>query len=659
MKVASDKWQVVSEKVPAKSDFLKVACALVATCHLLLVTCYSYAQLSTNRKAQEAYEQAAKRYAERKPAEALDLYRKAIEKDPQFGEAYFQVARLYDADRQPEQAADWYDKALKYKPDSPVTLPAYAWLGSFSLKKGAYANARFYLENLLAKALASPLARRAERQLATVKFAEEAMKHPLPFRVSRLPDAVNVFDSQYFPVLTADQETLLFTGIEKPLGDEDLYVSHRSDDGAWSKPASLSNVINTADNEGTAALSADGRTLVFTVCQGRRRGFGNCDLYVSYRSGDDWSNPENLGADVNSPSWDSQPALSADGRTLYFVSDRPGGVGKRDLWVCRRDSTGRWGEARNLGRGINTPDDDVSPFLHANGRTLFFASEGYVGMGGFDLWMTERQGTGWSKPENLGYPLNTHEDQVGLYVTADGKKGFYSVEERIEKDRRRSSLYECTMPEQLSARFKRANVLKGLVLDARSRQPVGAEVEIFNLTTNQPEGRVATDPTTGAYTAVLTAGGQYAVTVSRAGYFFKSLSFDFSGKNAGDDQRLDLLLEPLRKDTREVLNNVFFESGKWELDEKSKPELDKLVRLLKGNPTLRLEISGHTDDVGDDRKNLDLSQKRANSVRDFLLQAGIAAGRLETKGFGETRPVVPNTSDEARRQNRRIEAKIL
>ena len=215
------------------------------------------------------------------------------------------------------------------------------------------------------------------------------------------------------------------------------------------------------------------------------------------------------------------------------------------------------------------------------------------------------------------------------------------------------------MPEPLTARFKRASVLKGLVLDARSKQPVGADVEIFNLATNQPEGTVTSDPATGSYAAVLTAGGQYAVTVSRAGYFFKSLSFDFSGKNGGEDQRLDLLLEPLRKDTREVLNNVFFETGKWDLDEKSKPELEKLVRLLKANPALRLEISGHTDDVGDDKKNLDLSQKRANSVRDFLTGAGIAAARLETKGYGETRPVVPNTSDDTRRQNRRIEARIL
>ena len=419
--VGSGQWAVGSFRVQPYRLLLR---CLVVIAHCLLPTAHCFAQLSPNRKAQDAYELAAKRNTERRPAEAMELYRKALEKDPAFGEACFQIARLYDADRQPEQAAEWYDKALKFKPDSPITLPAYGWLGSFSLKKGAYANARFYLDNLLTKAPGSPLARRAERQLATVKFAEESLKHPLSFRVNRLPDVVNAFDSQYFPVLTADQETLIFTGIEKPLGDEDLYVSRRVEELGWSKPVSLSSVINTPDNEGTAAISADGRTLVFTVCQGRRRGFGNCDLYVSYRNGDDWSNPENLGADVNSSSWDSQPALSADGRTLYFVSDRPGGLGKRDLWVCRRDGTGQWGEARNLGPGVNTPDDDVSPFLHANGRTLFFASEGYVGMGGFDLWMTERQNNGWSKPENLGYPLNTHEDQVGLYVSADGKRVF-------------------------------------------------------------------------------------------------------------------------------------------------------------------------------------------------------------------------------------------
>ncbi|MCY7351284.1 MAG: OmpA family protein [Cytophagaceae bacterium] len=619
----------------------------------------SLAQLSTNKKAQEFYERAAKLYAERKPAEAMDQYRRAIERDPDFGEAYFQIARLYEADRQPVLAAEWFEKSLKYKPISPVTLPAYGWLGSNALKKGAYANARFFLENMVAKAPGSILARRATRQLETVKFAEEAMKYPLTFRVGRLPEIVNAFDSQYFPVLTADRETLIFTGIATPLGDEDLYLSRRVEELGWTKPVSLSEVINTADNEGTCAISADGRTLVFTVCQGRRRGFGNCDLYVTYQKGDEWSNPDNLGADVNSASWDSQPALSADGRTLYFVSDRPGGLGKRDLWVCRRDSAGHWSKASNLGKALNTPDDDVSPFLHANGRTLFFASEGYVGLGGFDLWMTEQQGNGWSKPENLGYPLNTHEDQVGLFITADGKKGFYSVEESIEKDRRRSKLWACEIPDQLAGRFKKANVLKGRVLDAKTRQPLVAEVELFNLKTNQSESRVTSDPSTGSYTAVLSDGGEYAVTVSRGGYFFKSLSFDYSGKTASEDQQLDLLLEPLRKDTHEVLNNVFFETGKFDLEEKSKPELDKLLRLLKANPKLRLEISGHTDDVGDDKKNLDLSLKRAKSVAEYLIGQGIEQTRLETKGFGKTRPVAPNTSDEARQKNRRIEAKIL
>jgi len=631
---------------------------LSITFHFSLFTFHSQAQLSQNKKAREAYEQAAKRYAERKPAEALELYQKALERDPSFGEAAYQIARLYDADRQPERAAEWYRKAVDLRPDSPVSQPAYAWLGSFYLKKGAYAEAKTALEAVTAKAPAGVLSRRANRQFETILFAEEAVKKPLTFRVNRLSNVVNAFDSQYFPVLTADRETMIFTGIANPLGDEDLYLSRRVEELGWSKPVSLSSAINTPDNEGTAAISADGRTLVFTVCQGKRRGFGNCDLYASYRRGDDWSEPENLGADVNSPSWDSQPALSADGRTLYFVSDRPGGVGKRDLWVCQREADGRWGAARNLGKAVNTPEDDVSPFLHANGQTLFFASEGYVGLGGFDVWMTEWDGKTWSKPENLGYPLNTHEDQVGLFVTADGKKGYYSVEERIEKDRRRSSLYECEIPEQLAARFKRANVLKGLVTDAKTRQPLEAEVELYNLKTNQLEGRVSADPTSGTYAVVLPEGGEYAVTVSRAGYFFKSLSFDFSAK-AGADKRLDLPLEPLKKDAREALNNVFFESGKWELDEKSKPELDKLVRLLKANPALRLEISGHTDDVGDDKRNLELSLKRANAVRNYLTAAGIDPKRLETKGYGETRPVVPNTSDEARQQNRRMEAQIL
>lgn len=619
-----------------------------------------------DRRALDAYEKGQKALANRDLPGARKEFQRAVERDESYGEAYFRLAQLAEYDRNLDQAAVQYEKAITLKPESPEVQPAYLWLGSHYLRRGQYTQAAPLLQKYITgqQALIKPTAaqkialKRASRMLEVCRFSEEAIKRPLTVQVKRLPDAVNGFESQYFPVLTADRQTLFFTGIEQENGDENLYTSAYTEEAGWTKPRLLPGAINTTENEGTSSISADGRTLVFTVCQSRlRHGFGNCDLYISYRNGQEWSEPENLGPEVNSGAWESQPTLSPDGRVLFFVSDRPGGIGKRDIWMSRKDSLGRWLPCVNAGAAINTTEDEVSPFLHANGRSLFFASDGYTGLGGFDLWLSEFDGTRFSKPENLGYPINTHEDQVALYITADGRKGYYSQEERIRADRHQSRLWELDVPEALASRFKRANVLKGTIVDAATQKPLAANLEVINLKTNTTEALLRSDAKTGEYAVVLTDGNEYAVFVNRPGYLYKSLSFDFSGKST--DKVLNMALESIRKDQHEVLKNVFFESGRWNLQEKSQAELEKLVRLLKENPSVSVEISGHTDDVGEDKNNLELSLKRARSVMEYLAAHGIAATRVKAVGLGETRPVVPNTSEENRAQNRRIEVKIL
>ncbi|MFT4031645.1 MAG: OmpA family protein [Siphonobacter sp.] len=631
--------------------------------NILLLTCL----IAQDRKAQDLYEKGQKALANRDLAAAKQAFEKAVERDETYGEAYFHLGQIAEYTRQLDRAMVCYNKAISLKPQAAVVQPAFLWLGSHYLREGRYQEAAPLIQEYIKSqsAASTPLQKltlkRANRMLETCRFAQEELKHPLKVEVKRLPQQLNNFESQYFPVLTADRQTLLFTGIEEQNGDENLYVSKYTEELGWSKPALLPGEINTTENEGTTAISADGRTLVFTVCQSRlRRGFGNCDLYVSYRQGDEWTTPENLGPNINSSAWDSQPSLSADGRILFFVSDRTGGIGKRDIWMSRKDSSGQWSACVNAGSAINTADDEVSPFLHANGRTLFFASDGYIGMGGFDLWMSDFDGKKeFTKPVNLGYPLNNHEDQVALYITADGHKGYYAQEERLETDRRQARLWEMDLPESLTGQFKRANVLKGTVIDAVTKKPLTAELEIVNLKTHTLEALVHSDERTGEYAAVLTAGTEYAIFVSRKAYLYKSLSFDYSGANAGQDKVLIISLEAIQKDHHEVLKNVFFESGKWDLHEKSETELQKLIRLLQDNPSVKIEISGHTDDVGDDKRNQELSLKRANAVAEYLTSHGISLERIKTVGLGERKPEVANDSEENRAQNRRIEVKIL
>ncbi|MFN8346058.1 MAG: OmpA family protein [Spirosomataceae bacterium] len=611
---------------------------------------------SVNKKAQEAYERSTKFYTEKNFEQANRWTDEALKYDSLFAEAHFRKAQLYEVFTQPDFALQSYRKAVTLRPDAPEFAIAYQKLIEYHLRAGEYAQAKVDLEHYIPFLKPNSLAqKRAKRQLLTCAYGEEAVRKPLIIHPEELSDTVNQFILQYFPALTADGETLLFTAL-KPENDEDLFITTYKD-GHWSTPVSVSERINTADNEGTGTLSADGRTLVFTACN-RSDGYGSCDLYISHKFGNDWEKPKNLGMAVNSPYWESQPALSPDGHTLYFISDRTGGTGGRDVWFSTLLTNGQWTAAQNLGNIINTPEDEASPFLHANGRTLFFASEGHEGLGGYDLFVTDSTATGWRPPRNLGYPINTSDNQVALVITADGQYGYYSLDTKRLGNQRVSRLYRFRLPDELKAQFNVANYLKGMVTDIRTKKPIKAEIELVNLKTGKIVQRLSSDAASGRYLTTIPNGDEWGLYVSAAGYFYKSLAFDYSQKNNADGYQLDITLESFNINAYGVLSNIYFETGKADLQEKSRAELNKLIEQLKTQPTLRIEIAGHTDDVGDAKQNQILSQKRAQSVVDYLIEAGIVKDRIKAVGFGEAKPIVPNSTEENRQLNRRIEWRI-
>ncbi|SOD81551.1 OmpA family protein [Spirosoma fluviale] len=629
---------------------LPVFALLVALCPPLL---------AQSTKAKELYAQSIKLFGERKAREAIPFMEQAIKQDPDFTDAYIKLGQLYEFTRQYEPALSAYRNAIKLQPDSPVSGAAYQSLSNTLLRLGRYSEALPFLEKY--QTLFAPQSAQGKRiahQLETARFGLEALQHPQAVDPKPLSSVLQTTPSQYFPVLTADEQTLVFTAL-KPEGDEDLMTATFNGE-TWSPPVSLAASINTPENEGTASLSADGRTLVFTACQGRK-GFGSCDLYVSHKTGSDWSSPDNLGPAINSRYYESQPALSADGRQLYFVSDRPGGKGRRDIWRSTLSTDGNWTEPINLGEPVNTSANEASPFLHANGQSLFFASEGHIGLGGYDLFVADNSPSGWSTPTNLGYPINTSEDQASLFVTANGTRAYYSFEEQKDGISQKSRLYTFDLPESLRERVRPVSFLKGTVADAKTKKPLAATVELVDLKTNQIVSQVKADAQTGQYTAVLPSGGEYALYVSVPGYLFKSLSFDFTQKTKGEGLTLSVPLEPVATgaSANETLNNLFFESGRYDLAEKSRTELDRLSVFMQANPTLSVEISGHTDDKGDAAANLALSQKRAQAVVTYLTKAGIPPNRIKAVGYGKTRPLAPNTTDENRRLNRRIDWRVL
>lgn len=633
---------------------------------LITVICWLFTAhcSAQDPKAKQLYDQSIRLFGERKATEAIAFMQEAIKRDPNFADAHLKLGQLYEFTKRVEPALLAYREGVKLQPDSPASAPAYQSLSNLLLRLGRYGEAIPFLEKYATFfAPQSAQGKRIDQLMTNAKFGQEALLHPQAVTPKPLSESLQTTLSQYFPVLTADEQTMVFT-VLKPEGDEDLFTTSFNGE-TWQPPVSLSPNINTPENEGTPSLSADGRTLVFTACQGRK-GFGSCDLYITRRTGSDWSDPQNLGSIVNTSHYESQPALSADGRRLYFVSDRPGGQGKRDLWRTDADAEGNWQQPVNLKTPINTPLNEASPFIHANGQTLFFASEGHPGMGGYDLFVSDSTITTdtqrWSKPTNLGYPINSAEDQASLFVSANGSRAYYSFEVQKDGISQRSQIYVFDMPESLRERVKGVSYLKGSVTNGKNQKPVSATIELIDLATNQTVSRVASDAQTGQYAIVLPTEGEYALYVNSPGYLFKSLSFDFTQKHKETEQRgvsLPVALEPISNTGKETLNNIFFDVGRYDLVGKSRTELTRLAQFLKTNPTVSVEISGHTDDQGDATANLLLSKKRAQTVVAYLTEAGIEAGRIRATGFGKTKPLLPNTSEENRRLNRRIEWRVL
>ncbi|KAA0988711.1 OmpA family protein [Dyadobacter aurulentus] len=619
-----------------------------------------HAQEATlSKKGRENYDKAQKAWQQRQLGEAIILFEKVLAENPKNYDVNLRLAQIYDLQRNTDLTRKYYAAAIAIKPEAAQSAPAFQWLGRYYFQSEQYDSAQVFFENALKLfPPKSSLSRLAEKSVISSKFAREAIKKPLRIQKKSMGDTVNFLRTQYFPVMTADNETLIFTGLTEDR-DENIYITKRKKDGhatlGWDKPEEISSSINTINNEGTCSVSADGRTLVFTACN-RPDGYGSCDLYIAQKEGAQWSAPVNLGQQVNTRDWESQPSLSADGHTLYFASERKDGQGKRDIWVTTLDDKKQWSVPSNLGPAINTSDDENAPFIHANGRTLFYASNGLPGMGGFDIFVSQRIDTVWSEPKNLGYPINTAAEQVGLFIASDGRTAYYT-DDTSDRGKGRSLLYSFEMPESLQKMIIPARYAKGRITDKKTGQPLASEIDLFDLKTQQKVGAFSSDSKTGTFLTVLNNGGEYAFYVSKAGYLFKSLSFSVNDSVSFVD--LEIPLEAIEKDRAEVLNNIFFQTGKYELDEKSKVELDKMVDFLNRNKTIKIEISGHTDDVGSDAENMELSKRRAQSVQEYLHKSGIVTERTSSKGYGETKPVASNDSDENRQKNRRIEWRIL
>lgn len=612
-----------------------------------------------SKKAIELYTEADDFRVRGQYTQAAGLLNLAIDKDKNFVEAHYRLGLVYFTTKNYTKAIQSFENGISVTTDVRKHKVIWFDLGEAYMLTGQYQKAvDTFTEFIKAETQNKQRLDRANLFLNNAKFALQNQIENAHYQQRALSDTVNCFAMQYFPVLTADQEEMIFT---RRLGnaaddDEDLVITHKDPAGRWYSPQPLSPLINTKFNEGTCTISADGRKLIFTSCTGRK-GFGSCDLFETTKLGDTWSEPVNLGPNVNSSDWESQPSLSADGRVIYFVSDRRGGFGRRDIWYAKQNDKGIWEKAQNMGAPINTQWDEISPFIHVNNKVLYFASSGLTGFGGYDIFYSEREPEGWSAPTNMGSPINNHGDQFSLFITADGVKGYYSHEDILPGGGAKSKIFEIKIPESQKIKYK-SNYVKGIVTNSKTNKFLKAKIELVDINKNEIVSLVESDSISGKYLMVLTEGSEYALYVNKRGYMFKSLNFNYSEKSDLEPLNINIALDPVIRGSVSVLQNIFFDVDKYELKEKSITELEKIVRFLNENPQITIEISGHTDNTGNFSYNQQLSEKRARAVYDYVKQKGINAKRLTSKGYGASNPVSSNDTEAGRQLNRRIEFRV-
>ena len=620
---------------------------------------------STNPKAIRAFETAAKYYNTKQNSKALEAINESINADHKFIEAHMLKANIFTDLLDHENAISSYKDAIAINPD--FFPNNFYSLGREEYIFGKYEDSKMHLEKFISyPKVKGSLLWKAKHLIENADFANQAVKIPVPFSPVNMGSTINTSDEEYFPTITADGKTFLFTRRVKTVTasgeqsmQEDFYQS-KWEKKAWNNSIPVTE-INTGGNEGAPALSADGQYLFFTACEelfesiGARKTKGSCDIFLSKKAGVKFTEPRNLNAPINTGSWESQPSFSSDGRTLYFVRkiNSAGNIGQSDIFVSHVGDNFLWSDPVSVSDLINTPDDEISVFVHPDDQTLYFSSNGHPGMGGMDIFMSRKDSTGkWNKPVNIGYPINTVNDENSFLVSPDGESAFFASDREGGfggLDLYQFQLYEKVRPQPVT-------YMKGKVYDSETKKNLSASFELLDLATGKIVVSSTSNSITGEFIVALPTGKSYALNVSKDGYLFYSDNFQLKNvKSAKDPFLKDVPMKPIKTGESIVLNNIFYDTDKFDLKPESKIELGKLISFLNKNSKIKFEISGHTDTVGTKQYNQVLSEKRAKSVYDFLINNGIVESRMSSKGFGDSKPVAENKTESGRSKNRRTE----
>ncbi|HPF01388.1 MAG TPA: OmpA family protein [Bacteroidales bacterium] len=613
--------------------------------------------------------------ADRYYLEANRLLKEVIEVDAEFAPAYYYLGciNVFKKENNLTAAEKYFKKAIEFCPDG--MHDAYFQLGKIYFGLDKYDQAELNLKKYLDKPeeiTDDSIQIEAAEMYDWAKTAMELLSKPVSFDPEIVPGISSKFD-EYLVIISPDNEKAFYTRrIEvKDMSSwasemelkEKFFVSNRKPQ--LGKPLSeipfdsgqpMPDPFNMKLNEGGATVTIDNKELIYTICHMPERTdpnqYINCDLYYTRFEFGGWSDIIPIDAVNTSDHWESQPSISSDGKTLYFISDRPGGIGGYDIYTSTRDESGSWSAPQNMGKIVNSEGNEKSPFIHTDSQTLYFSSEGRPGMGGYDIYYARMDDNGtWQKPVNIGYPINSKYDDVGFFVSTDGKYGYFGSNNMSEGlggwDFYSFELYEEARPEKVL-------FVKGTVKNEQDDKPVEAKIEIKNLTTKEIR-EIPVDHETGEYVAAIKFESDFMLTVKKPDFVYESTYISKEDSSFAEPTSVDVDLEPVQLGKAYRMKDIYYESNSADLTAESKKVLDEFIEFLNENPNIKVKIQGHTDNIGGDAFNLTLSENRAHSVYEYLVSRGVSSSRLSYKGFGETQPVDTNDTEAGRAMNRRTE----
>ncbi len=609
-----------------------------------------------SKRSDKLFEEARRYYVEDSYPAAIEAADKILQKDPGYAPAHLLLAEIYKDIDSSRLEIKHLTKAVELDDNPLIDFR----LGEAFYKLGMYSEAlSFYEKYTENKNIPEKRQFLLACKIASCRFALNSIENPVAFEPTNLGDEINTANDEYWPTPSLDGKHLVFTRLMKDGGrpQEDFFMAE-IDSFNWDNAVPMSEV-NTSDNEGAQTLSADAKILFFTACN-REDGLGSCDIYFSRLVEGKWTEPQNAGAPLNSSSWEGQPSLTSDNRYLYFSSNRPGGKGQKDIWRIAfngfsAEGKPQWGKPENM-EALNTSGDEISPFIHANNHNFYFASDTHVGMGGLDLFTAEINENGQVENlKNMGYPINTYKDDMGLTISSIGDIAYFSSARESDNG---LDIFSFNLDRGLQPRP--VTYIKAKVTNKTTTQPVMADIELVNLNSAVSEPRIEKADENGQIMLALPVGRNYAFNVSEDGFMFYSQSMRLADENSLTDPFiLNIELEPIEVGAEMDLHNIYYETDSFAILSESEPELQKLVDFLKNNSGLKVEIQGHTDSSGNPESNLELSKLRAKSVVDYLVENGIPGGRLQSEGYGDTKPVATNETVDGRRLNRRTTIKII